>query len=209
MGIAIFDHDYDSLIDPVFALGLALLAVAMGIALLEPLQTQINNHIGQGATMFGIEFSAFIVAQVFLQTPIGSLSDTYGRKPFIVGGLIILVPATLAQGLVVTPIGMIVTRLIQGIAAATAFAPGFALAGDIADAGNSGTTFSVITMSFTLGTAIGPLVAGYLINFGYVVPFAFGAVLAGLGALIVYSQVEETHASRTEAPSGAQPAGQD
>ncbi|EMA39051.1 MFS transporter [Halococcus hamelinensis] len=209
IGFAVFDHDHDTLIDPVFALGLALLTVAIGIALIEPLQTDINNHLDQGAQLFSIEFSAFIVAQVFLQTPIGTASDRYGRRPFILGGLIVLVPAMLAQGLVTTPIGMIATRLVQGAAAATAFAPGFALAGDIAQDGNSGTTFSVLTMAFTLGTAIGPLLAGYLISFGYVVPFAFGAVLSALGALLVYSQVEETHATAAETPGGAQPASQD
>ncbi len=192
IGFSILDHDHDSLIDPVLALGIALLFVAIGIALLEPLQTQINDHIGQGATMFGIEFSAFIAAQVLLQTPIGRASDQYGRRPFILGGLVLLVPATLAQGFVVTPMGMIVTRLLQGAAAATAFAPGFALAGDLAGKSDSGTTLSVLTMSFTLGTAIGPLIAGYLVNIGYVVPFAFGAALAALGAALVYTQVEET-----------------
>ena len=209
IGVSIFDHDHDSLIDPVFALGLALLAVAIGIALLEPLQGRINEHLGQGAQLFGIEFSVFIVAQVFLQTPIGRASDKYGRKPFIVGGLAVLVPATLAQGLVTTPLAMIATRLVQGAAAATAFAPGFALAGDLADSSNSGTTFSVLTMAFTLGTAIGPLIAGYLVSFGYVVPFAFGAVLAGLGALLVYSQVQETLTTDSKPASGPQPAGQD
>lgn len=209
IGFAIFDHNHDSLLDPVLALGIALLFVAIGIALLEPLQTQINDHIGQGPTMFGIEFSAFIAAQVILQTPVGAASDRYGRKPFIVGGLIILVPATLAQGFVVTPIGMVVTRLVQGAAAAMAFAPGFALAGDLAGKSDSGTTLSVLTMAFTLGTAIGPLIAGYLVSFGYVVPFVFGAVLAGLGALLVTSQVEETLTTLSETTSGARPAGQD
>ena len=64
-------------------------------------------------------------------------------------------------------------------------------------------SLSVITMLFTLGTAISLLIAGYLISFGYVIPFAFGAVLAGFGALLVYSQVEETLTTRSEAPGGA------
>ena len=64
-------------------------------------------------------------------------------------------------------------------------------------------------MAFTLGTAIGPLLAGYLISFGYVVPFAFGAVLSALGALLVYSQVEETHATTAGTPGGGQPTSQD
>ena len=209
IGITVFDHDHDTLIDPVFALGLAMFAVSIGLVLIEPLQTTINEHLDQGAQLFSVEFSAFIVSQVLLQTPVGNASDRYGRRPFILGGLVMLVPAMLAQGLVTTPIGMILTRLVQGAAAATAFAPAFALAGDIAKSGNSGTTFAVLTMAFTLGSAVGPLLAGYLVSFGYVVPFAFTALLSGLGALLVYSQVEETHATTAETAGNAQPAGQD
>lgn len=47
-------------------------------------------------------------------------------------------------------------------------------------------------MSFGLGTAIGPLAAGYLVRFGFVVPFAFGAGLALIGVVLVYTQIEET-----------------
>lgn len=160
-------------------------------------------------TLFGIEFSAFIVAQVFLQAPIGVVSDRFGHKPFIVGGLVVLVPATFAQGLVTTTLAMIATRLLQGAAAAAAFAPGFALAGGLADSGNSGTTFSVLTMAFTLGTAVGPFIVRYLVSFGCVVPFAFGAALAGLGALLVYSQAQETLTSSSKPTGGPQPTGQD
>ncbi|MFC7199639.1 MFS transporter [Halospeciosus flavus] len=197
--IAVFDREReDKLLDPVFTLGLASLFMAIGIALLSPLEHLINTTLGQTATMFGIEFSAFVLAQVLFQAPIGSWSDTYGRRPFILAGLLLLVPTTLVQGFVTTPAGMIVARFIQGVAGAAVFAPAMALAGDIAHGRSSGTTLSILTMSFGLGTAIGPLSAGYLagvpIPFGtsYATPFVFGAVLAFLGFLLVYSQVDET-----------------
>jgi MFS family permease len=87
---------------------------------------------------------------------------------------------------------MLLVRALQGIAGAMVFAPAFALAGDLTKRSQSGTTLSVLTVAFSLGAAIGPLIAGYLIGFGYVVPFAFGGGMAALGALLVYSQVEET-----------------
>lgn len=207
--VAVFDHDGENLFDSVFALAIASLFVAIGIALLTPLETYVNDHLNQGPKLFGIEFAAFTISQAVLQIPIGSASDRYGRKPFIVWGLVLLVPATLAQGLVTTPLGMIIARLVQGIGGAMEFAPALALAGDLAKRGSSGTTLSVITMTFGLGVAIGPIAAGYLINFGYVVPFAFGAALAGLGAIVVYTQVEETLTTETDVSSTVQPAGQD
>jgi len=207
--IAVLDHDGDDLLDSVFALAVASLFVAIGIALLTPLETYVNDHLNQSPTLFGIEFAAFTVSQAVLQIPIGSASDRYGRKPFIFWGLVLLVPATLAQGLVTTPLGMILARLAQGIGGAMEFAPALALAGDLAKRGSSGTTLSVITMTFGLGVAIGPIAAGYLINFGYVVPFVFGAILAGLGAIVVYTQVEETLTTESDVSGTAQPAGQD
>jgi hypothetical protein len=47
-------------------------------------------------------------------------------------------------------------------------------------------------MAFDLGSALGPLSSGFLVRFGLMVPFAFGAVLAAVGAVLVYTQVEES-----------------
>ena len=203
LDIAVFHDDGDAVLDPVFTLGLVSLFMAMSIALLSPLETLINEHLNQGPFLFGVEFAAFVLAQVVVQTPIGAASDRYGRKPFILAGLLLLVPATLAQGLVVAPWQMIVARLVQGVAGAMVFAPAFALAGDYAGRGQSGTTLSVLTMAFGLGTAIGPLSAGYLVQFGYVVPFAAGAAFAGLGAVLVYTQVSDAPGTGAESAGGA------
>lgn len=128
----------------------------------------------QDAFLFGVEFAMFTLAQVLFQTPIGAASDRRGHRPFILTGLLLFVPSMLAQGLVVVPWQMIAVRFVQGIAGAMMFTPSFALAGDYAGRGQSGTTLSVLTMASGLGTAIGPLSAGYLVSFGYVVPFTVG-----------------------------------
>jgi MFS family permease len=47
-------------------------------------------------------------------------------------------------------------------------------------------------MAFGLGTALGPLLSGYLVRFGFVVPFAFGDALGLVALVLVYTQVEET-----------------
>ncbi|MDY6775325.1 MAG: MFS transporter [Halobacteria archaeon] len=187
-----YKGDGDKLLDPVFTLGVASLFMAVGIALLAAIETHVNSRLGQGSFLFGVEFAAFVGAQVLLQAPIGSVSDRIGRKPFIVAGLVLLVPSTVAQGLVTVPAQMIVARFVQGVAGAMVFAPALALAGDIAKTGESGTQLSVLTMSFGLGIAIGPLSSGFLVDYGYVYPFVFGSFLAAVGAVLVYTQVEDT-----------------
>ena len=46
-------------------------------------------------------------------------------------------------------------------------------------------------MAFGFGVAAGPLLSGFLVAYGFATPFIFAAALAGLGALIVLTQVEE------------------
>ncbi|MCL7417179.1 MAG: MFS transporter [Halalkalicoccus sp.] len=200
--------DGDGGLDPIFTLGVASLFMAIGIALFATLQPEINARLDQGSTWFGVQFAAFIISQVFLQVPIGRASDRWGRKPFILVGLLLLAPSTLAQGIVLDSWLMLVVRLTQGVAGAMVFAPALALAGDLASGGDSGSKLSVLTMAFGLGVALGPLSAGFLVGLGFVVPFAVGATLALVGFGLVYTQVEETVESGIHSTS-ADPAPQD
>jgi len=182
----------DRLLDPVFTLGLATISMGICIALFATLQNEINELLNQGPVLFAAQFGAVTIANVLLQVPIGRACDRYGRRPFLVVGFIILIPATLLQGIVTSSGVMILVRLAQGIAVALVFAPSLALAGDLAKAGQSGSTLSILTMGFGLGIAIGPLASGFLVTFGLIAPFAVGAFLALLGFIAVYTQVEET-----------------
>ncbi len=192
LAIAVRDPTGRRLLDPAFAVAVATLCMGVGIALFATLQVPVNERLGQGETLFGLEFAAVVVANVLLQAPLGRASDRYGRRRFIVWGFVLLVPSVLAQGLVTTPLAMLVARFVQGVAVAAVFAPSLALVGDLARAGESGTKLSLLTMAFGLGTALGPLVSGYLVRFGFVVPFAAGSALGVVGLVLVVTQVEET-----------------
>lgn len=206
------------LLDPIFTLGVGAFFMVVGIALLATLQETINTRLDQGATLFSLQFAAFVGAQVLFQTPIGRASDRFGRKPFVVWGLVLFAPLTLVQGLVPLPVvdgilsgswQLVLARFLQGVAGAMVLAPGFALAGDLAGVGESGSKLAVLTMAFGLGTAIGPLSSGFLVAYGFVVPFAFGAILALLAAVLVATQVEETVGQATPETGESVAAGTD
>ncbi|MFB6129990.1 MAG: MFS transporter [Salinigranum sp.] len=195
----------DHLFDPVFTLGVATVVMGLGIALFATLETQVNAQLAQPEFMFGLEFGAVTIANVLFQIPIGRASDLYGRRPFLLWGFAIMIPSTLAQGYAPTPATMLVARFVQGVSVAMVFAPALALAGDLAREGESGTKLSVLTMAFGLGTALGPLVSGLLVAYGFVVPFAAGAALAVVALALVYTQVDETVSPDVEAEGGPAP----
>ena len=210
LSFRVFDRDGRKLLDPVFALGVGTLFMAITVALFATIQEAIKLQLGEEEFLFSVQFAAVVIANVLFQVPVGRASDRYGRRPFIVAGFALLVPSVLFQGYVpaitaalagvtppvlagsVAPGLMLALRLLQGIAVAFVFAPSLALAGDLAGEGESGTTLSVLTMAFGLGIAIGPLASGYLVRYGFPAPFTFGAVLSLLALVLVYSQVEDT-----------------
>ena len=193
----------DSLLDPVFALGLGTFCMAIGIALFATLEAQVNDRLSQGTLLFGVQFAAVVLANVAFQIPVGRASDRMGRRPFLLAGFLLLVPSVLAQGFVTDSLLMTLARFVQGVAVAMVFAPSLALAGDLAGEGQSGTTLSVLTMAFGLGVAVGPLASGVLFNLGgFSTPFTVGAVLALVALGLTYWQVEETLSVR-EPPAPA------
>ncbi|WP_276271657.1 MFS transporter [Haloarcula litorea] len=180
-------------LDSVFVLGVGTFMMATTIALFATLEGPIRTRLDESTFMFSVQFAAVVIANVLLQVPIGRASDRIGRRPFIVAGFVVLVPAVYAQGVVTEPLLMLAARFVQGIAVALVFAPSLALAGDLAGQRGSGTTLSVLTMAFGLGVAVGPLASGVLYNLGgFSAPFTAGAALALFALVLTYSQVTET-----------------
>ena len=189
MVFRITSDDPNYFLDPIFALGISTFIMSSGFALLASIEPQVNERLSQGAFVFSIQFSALVGMLALVQPFVGRLSDQYGRKIFIVVGLIGLVPITLAQGLATESWHMIVARALQGISSAMVFAPALALAGDLTKKGQEGAQLAVLTVSFGIGISFGAFLSGYAIRFGFIAPFAIGSVLAAFGAILVQSQV--------------------
>ncbi len=203
LSIRVFDTDGSTLFDTVFVLGVGTFFMATTIALFATLEGPIRARLDESTFLFSVQFAAVVIANVLFQIPIGRASDTYGRRPFLLAGFVVLVPSVFAQGLVTDPYLMLGARLLQGVAVACVFAPALALAGDLASEGQSGTTLSVLTMAFGLGVAVGPLASGFLFNVGrFETPFTFGAVLALIGLVLVWTQVEESLSADPDARAG-------
>ena len=187
-------------LDPVFALALATGVMSLSFAIFAPLANAINARLAQGDFLFSVQFGASVLANVVFQLPLGRLSDRYGRRPFLLGGFVLLLPATLAQGFVTSSEVMVLLRFVQGIAVAAVFAPSLALAGDLAKEGQSGSTLSLLTMGFGLGIAFGTLFSGILVGFGFATPFVVATAGGAAGLVLVYTQVSETVSDAAGAP---------
>lgn len=150
----------------------------------------VTDRLGLGP---GWVYAAFLVISIVsgvLLLPVGRTADTRGRRPVMIGGLLVG-----AAGFVLLPgfpaaTGLLVAAGLLGIAgAADSVAPG-AVMGDVV-AGRGGTVVAVFQMAGDLGAVLGPVVAGWIADgAGYSASFAVSAVVCALPVLVVLAAPE-------------------
>lgn len=170
----------------------ATFIMAAAFSIMTALENEFNSKLSINAFQFGIAFSMLMLTRLLFQVPLGKYSDTVGRKPLILFGLILMFPATVLLGFAGSLFQLILYRLAQGIAAAGIAAPAFAVAADLSHSGGEGRQMSFITMGFGLGIATGPLLAGLLAVIFFELPFIVIGFLCLVSAWIVYRFLPET-----------------
>ena len=176
----------------ILGVAFATFVMASDFTMMSALENQFNAKLSIDAFLFSIAFSALLFSRIFTQVPLGRLSDHIGRKPLIIGGLLVLVPSTALLGYATSVTQLTILRLIQGIGSGAVAAPAFAVAADLAQSGGEGRQMSIITMGFGLGIALGPLLAGILAVYSFTLPFNIGALFTLISVWVIYRYVPET-----------------
>jgi predicted MFS family arabinose efflux permease len=160
---------------------------------------------GVTPSLTGLAIGAYGITQALLQIPAGLLSDRIGRKPVIIGGLLVFaigsVVAAQADTIMITILG----RALQGAGAIAAAI--MALAADLTREQHRIKSMALIGMSIGLSFAAA-MVLGPILNHWVGVPgiFAITAVLALGGILVVIFVVPHPAVSRPHRVAEAIPA---
>jgi EmrB/QacA subfamily drug resistance transporter len=134
--------------------------------------------------------TAYLVTSTTMTPIAGKLGDLFGRKPFLLAGMIGFVAASALCGLSQDMTQLIVFRGIQGIFGGVLFATVFTVIGDLFPPENRGRVQGLFGGVFGLSAIIGPTAGGFITDhwgwrwvFEVNIPVgivAVGVVLAGL-----------------------------
>ncbi|MDF1533737.1 MAG: MFS transporter [Methanosarcinaceae archaeon] len=188
----VMDEDVKNGKGSILVLAGAMFMMMVGIMMIVALLPEYEIRLGASEFSLGIALSAYMLARLIFQTPIGVLSDRIGRKKLIVGGLILSAPLVIGTGYVTSIEQLILLRALQGFTIAAIDTPVIALAGDLSGGDMVGSKLSMITTAYAGGMAIGPIFGGLLA--GYVTfetPFYACAALMVIAAAIVWKKVDE------------------
>jgi DHA1 family bicyclomycin/chloramphenicol resistance-like MFS transporter len=137
--------------------------------------------------------SVFLFTFAFMMLFYGTLSDSFGRRPVILGALGLYTLSSIGAALAPTFGWLLLFRALQGVAAGAGSVISQAIVQDRFSGAQAQRTMSHIMMVFGLAPAIAPVLGGWLhVNFGWRSVFVFLALFGTAMILAVARLLPES-----------------
>jgi EmrB/QacA subfamily drug resistance transporter len=134
----------------------AINQIIVGIAL-----PAIISDLG-GLDYFSWIFTAYMLAACVVTVIAGRLSDVYGRKPFILTGVIVLLVGSILAGTATDVIELIIYRVIQGVGGGLILASCFTAVGDLFPTRERARWQGLLGASYGLASVLAPPMGGFI-----------------------------------------------
>lgn len=179
------------------AVCLAALALPLSFSAGAVAVPVLARSAGASPTALAWVTNAFMLTFGSLLLAAGGLADRYGRRRMFLTGTVGFTAATTAACVAPTLLWLDLARGLQGVAAAAALASGTAALAQGWQGPARGRVFALLGTTFGAGLALGPLLAGLLLQaLGWRSVFAAGGVPA-LAAFALGARVlPESHGER-------------
>ncbi len=190
-----------------------LLLLVTGCMMLQPLSTDLYLASLPGMALdFGVTAAAvqqtlslFVFGFGTAQLVSGPLSDRYGRRPVLIGGLALYLLSGVACALSPSLDWLIAARFVQAIGCCTAVVVARAIVRDAYSPAEGARVMARALSLLALAPILGPILGGYLqVSFGWRAAFVTLA-LAGL-AMWVASMRHLTESNKQLNPAAMRPA---
>jgi multidrug resistance protein len=165
----------------------------IGVGIIAPLMPLYAQQLGATGLQLGIVFAAFAATRMIFTPLFGRISDRYGRKPFLLTGLVVFTFLSLGYIWSRTVLDLTVVRLLHGASSALVIPIAFAYVGDLTPENEEGKYMGLLNIAIFIGMGIGPFAGGkladlYSIRAAFWALFGFGAI-ASLLVLILMPDV--------------------
>jgi EmrB/QacA subfamily drug resistance transporter len=107
-------------------------------------------------------FTTYMLSSTVIVPLVGKLSDIYGRKLFLLGGMVLFLVASAGCGAAPSMGVLIAFRAVQGVGGGIVFASVFATIGDIFAPAERAKYMGLFIGTFSLASVLGPTVGGFL-----------------------------------------------
>ena len=179
----------------------SLLLLLAGLAALGALSTNIilpafpdmRRDLGVPARDLGVTLSSFFVAFAVGQLVVGPLSDRFGRRWLVLGGLAVFLAGSAMCALATSLPELVAGRIVQALGVCAASVLSRAIARDLFDGEALARTLALIMVAMAAAPGFSPLLGGILTQlFGWRGSFVLVGLLALLLAAHYIASIGET-----------------
>ncbi|WFU07694.1 TCR/Tet family MFS transporter [Rhizobium sp. CB3090] len=172
----------------------------IGIAIIMPvmpkyLEELTGASVSEAATDGGWLLLAYAAMQFLFSPLIGNLSDRFGRRPILLASVLTFAIDNFICAIAGSYWILFAGRILAGVSGAS-FSTCSAYIADISNDENRAKNFGLIGMAFGVGFVLGPVIGGFLGEFGPRAPFYGAAALSLLNFIGAYFLLPETLEAR-------------
>jgi len=180
--------------------GLAALG-ALATNIILPAFPRIGAGLGVSSQELGLTLSSFFVAFAFGQLVVGPLSDRFGRKWLVLGGLAVFAAGSILCAFADSLSVLVLGRVIQALGACAASVVSRAIARDLFDGEALARALALTMIAGAAAPGFSPLLGSALDGlFGWRITFLVVAAFGVALALHYSARVGETHPADRRAP---------
>jgi MFS family permease len=141
---------------------IAIATTMIGVGIIAPLMPVYAQQMGASGVWLGIIFASFATTRMIFTPVFGRVSDRFGRKWFLFGGLCAYTALSFGYIAATNVYHLAVLRLAHGLSSALVVPIAFAYIGDLTASGEEGRQMSFANLSIFVGMGVGPYMGGRL-----------------------------------------------
>ena len=187
---------------PRLVLFLTVFIHLLGFGLLLPVLPYYAKTYGAGGLVVGLLSASFSLCQFFFAPVWGRLSDRVGRRPILLGSLVVTSLSYVVFGFAHSLWLLFASRILAGIAGAVLPTAQTYIA-DTTSPEERTKGMGMIGAALGLGFTFGPAIGGALSHWGYSVPAFASAGFALLAAVLAFFLLPESLSPEARTEAGA------
>jgi DHA1 family bicyclomycin/chloramphenicol resistance-like MFS transporter len=147
-----------------FLLGALAMFGPFSIDTIFPAFAVMERELGVGKAAMQQTISVYLLGYAAMSLVHGPLSDALGRKPVILGGIVVFALASVGAALAPDIGTLLAFRAVQGLSAGVGLIVGRAVVRDALDGDDAQKLMSLVSMIFGIAPAIAPVIGGWILG---------------------------------------------
>ncbi len=140
-----------------------------------------------------LTLSLFLASQAVSQLFIGGLADRFGRRPVLLGSIVLYVLACLAASLAASISLLILARIVQAAGSTAGLAISRTIVRDLAPRDSAASMIGYVTMGMVIAPLMAPIIGGFIdVTLGWRMIFVFSLLIGLLALAMAFFQLVET-----------------